>query len=199
MKTKSIEEILEKYNINGFNNNGGTDKCSVHSYCDVYEEILEPYISTSCTLMEIGVAFGGSMLLWQEFLPNCNILGLDIQDKIHNSILEKLDKNRYEFIVGDAYSNNMVSHIKKKYNNGFDIIIDDGPHDLYSQCLFLRKYVSQIKPDGILIIEDIQDIDNIEILQQEVPLHLKNKIDIRDLRQKKGVKDDILFIINNRI
>ena len=50
--------------------------------------------------------------------------------------------------------------------------------------------------DGILIIEDIQDINWINILTNVVPDNLKQFIEIFDLRSNKDRYDDILFVIN---
>jgi hypothetical protein len=50
--------------------------------------------------------------------------------------------------------------------------------------------------DGILIIEDVQDWDWIETLKNEVPDHLKEFVNVYDLREKKGRYDDIVFTID---
>ena len=53
-----------------------------------------------------------------------------------------------------------------------------------------------MKDDGILIIEDVQSINWIDILKNEVPIHLKQYIKIYDLRSNKNRNDDILFTID---
>jgi hypothetical protein len=50
--------------------------------------------------------------------------------------------------------------------------------------------------DGILIIEDVQDINWIDILTNETPEHLKQFIKVYDLRPNKGRYDDIVFTID---
>ena len=52
-----------------------TDKGSTHSYIEFYERLLEPYRQKPCTLMEIGVAWGGSLKMWRDFLPQAKIIG----------------------------------------------------------------------------------------------------------------------------
>ena len=48
---------------------------------------------------------------------------------------------------------------------------------------------------GILVIEDVQDMNWIEILKNEVSEELKEGIEIYDLRKNKSRYDDVLFII----
>jgi hypothetical protein len=63
-----IDEILAAQNICGFEAPGGTDKQTIHSYGPVYEALLSPLTDKACTILEVGVAHGGSMLLGE--MPN---------------------------------------------------------------------------------------------------------------------------------
>ena len=78
----------------------------------------------------------------------------------------------------------------------FDIIIEDGFHLLSNQIITLNKYLPLLKEDGILIIEDVEKIEDVEILKNETPEEYKKYIEIYDLRKNKGRFDDILFVIN---
>jgi hypothetical protein len=82
------------------------------------------------------------------------------------------------------------------FKNKFDIIIEDGDHVLSSQIKFLKKYLPILEDDGIMVIEDIQNIEDIEILSYETPEEYKKYIEVYDLRGNKGRYDDILFVIN---
>lgn len=77
----------------------------------------------------------------------------------------------------------------------FDIIIDDGPHSLESQIFFLENYLDKVKPNGLLIIEDIQNISDTKILYEKTPSNFQSNISIIDLRASKNRYDDILFVI----
>ena len=70
--------------------------------------------------------------------------------------------------------------------SGFDLIIDDGCHNLYSQiaCLFsLEPYLAK---GGFYVIEDVQDIDS----AREMATMFRGNLE--DLRHVKGRYDDIL-------
>lgn len=78
----------------------------------------------------------------------------------------------------------------------FDIMIDDGPHTLESMIYFITMYSPLMKEDGILVVEDVQQIAWIDILKACTPDALKPYIEVQDRRGVKGRYDDILFIIN---
>jgi hypothetical protein len=53
-----------------------TDKVT-HGYTEVYETLFAPIRSRVRKVLEIGVYFGSSIRMWQEFFPNAKIIGLD--------------------------------------------------------------------------------------------------------------------------
>jgi hypothetical protein len=61
---------------------------------------------------------------------------------------------------------------------------------------YLDLYLPLLKEDGILVIEDVQDINWIEGLINCVPEHLKQYVEVIDLRHMKNRYDDILFVVN---
>lgn len=81
----------------------------------------------------------------------------------------------------------------------FDVVMDDGPHTLESMITFIKLYSRVMKEDGILVIEDVQDIQWIDMLSQETPEHLKQYIEVYDRRPIKNRYDDIVFVINKSL
>ncbi len=176
--------------------NSRTDKNTVHTYLPLYQELLINKKETANNILEIGVACGGSIKLWNDFFINANIYGLDIMNI--NDVWTGI-KNNDKIILYtsiDAYDTTFfTTHFLDK-NIKFDLVLDDGPHSLESMKRFIQLYSQIIKDDGILIIEDIQSIEWIDILKNEVPSHLKKYIKVYDLRPNKGCYDDILFTID---
>jgi len=190
-----IFKIIEKHNINGFQFDGGTDKSEGHSYDIFYSEHFEKYKSISGNILEIGVQYGGSSLLWHDYLPNFKIIMTDIYNQIHPKILEKMNQERYEFLLMDSFTNDSINLIKEKYPEGFDIIVEDGPHTLESQIFTLREYPKLLKDGGILVIEDIQKYEYCEILLS-LKLDFEYKsLKIVDLRHNKNRYDDLLIVL----
>ena len=166
-----IREILNKFDINGHDKIGGTDKDTNHSYVEIYEQFLEPILEKDGSLLEIGIRYGGSIVLWNELLKNCRIFGIDTQEILHENIREYVKdypkKITLEF--RDAYCKETIDHIRFIYPRGFDVIIDDGPHTEESQLKCIDLYLDLLKDDGVLVIEDIQNFDSIEVFIENIP------------------------------
>jgi len=196
----TVEAILKKYGIGYWRNPGGTDKqkcenvgtpADSHSYGPVYEALAK-MVPSGSPIMEIGVFHGGSMLLWQDLFPESVIVGVDICNAVHNSVIERLSK-RATLIFDDAYDESFV-HQLAAAGCSYGLIVDDGPHTLESQCNFLVLYLSLLKPGGIAVIEDIQETSWFERLEANIPKgYVSERI---DRRQINGRWDDLMLVIS---
>jgi len=170
-----------------------TDKNSVHSYLPLYHELLGKKKYTCRNMLEIGINYGGSIELWDKYFPNGTITALDILEERALPDLLK-NQNKIRLISGDAYSPFFFSALFR--GKKFDVVLDDGPHTLESQIKFLTMYSMLLEEDGILIIEDIGDINYFEILKENTPPNLQPYIKTYDLRKNKGRFDDLVFVID---
>lgn len=201
--TKTLVEILDEYDINGYEKSGGTDKNTTHSYVELYESILNPYKEEKGSLLEIGVQYGGSIILWNEYLKNFNIYGVDIKDQLHDNVRRYVDINskKINLTYRNAYNNSTIDYFKSLCPDGFDVIIDDGPHSELSQVDCINLYLPLLKENGILIIEDVQNINSIEVFKEIIPNSdiFDYQIEVIDLRENKGRYDDVIFLIRKKI
>lgn len=176
--------------------NTRTDKNTVHSYLELYQKILSPKQYTAKNVLEVGICDGGSIKLWSDFFTNATVYGLDIMNK--NNVWEKIQNksNIVLYTERNAYDADFFKQAFLDKNIRFDFMLDDGPHTLESMLSFIRLYSQVMTDDGILIIEDVQDINWISNLTNEVPIHLKPFVKVYDLRPNKGRYDDIVFTID---
>lgn len=185
---KTLVEILEE---NGWNGPSGTDKNTDHDYINSFYELEFPkYRNKKINILEIGTCRGTSVHLWQTYFPKANIIGIDIQDYIlerHKNI------DRVKYILDDAYSERVSSSL-----SDFDIIIDDGSHNIEDQVKVLDLYVDKIKKGGVLVIEDLQKFEYFEILSNKVKDNSNVTFECLDLRENKGRQDDMMFIIRRK-
>jgi len=179
--------------------NSRTDKNTVHAYLDLYQMLIENKKDTAKNILEIGIGGGGSIQLWNDFFLKANIYSIDITNM--NWVFEKLlPLDRVTLYTGlDAYDEKIFNSYFYKKNIKFDMILDDGAHTLETMIKFVELYSKILTDDGILIIEDIPDINWTEILKQHTPEHLKKFINIYDLRNIKDRFDDIVFVIDKTI
>jgi hypothetical protein len=166
----------------------GTDKNTVHGFVEFfYEQEFKKYKDKPISLLEIGVHIGGSLYLWGKYFQNGTVLGLDIEDKVRDK-WKVLPNTQYQ--IKNAYDQSVVDSLPN-----FDIIIDDGPHTLLSQVECIKKYLPKLNDNGVMVIEDVQDISHFEILKQNIPKELHENITTLDLRFARNRYDDLLFII----
>ena len=176
--------------------NTRTDKNTSHSYLSTYEKLLEKKKNTAKNILEIGIQNGGSIKLWHDYFVNATIYGLDKMDEEHQWIEIKNKDRIILYCSHDAYDTDKFKNTFLDKNIKFDLLLDDGPHTLGSMMTFIQLYSQIMADDGILIIEDVQQLDWIDKLKEIVPEELKKYVKEYDLRSNKNRSDDILFIID---
>ena len=178
-----------------------TDKNTTHSYLELYQQLLFSKKETAKNVLEVGIGDfgdknGGSIKLWKDYFTNATIFGLDILhiDRVMDEL--KNDNRVVLYTETDAYNEDFFNAQFLNKNIKCDFMLDDGPHTLESMKRFIKLYSQIMTDDGILIIEDVQSWGWIDILKNEVPEHLKQFIQVYDLRPNKNRYDDIVFTIN---
>lgn len=197
-----FNNIITPYNkpMNDIADNNLTDKNTAHSYFDTYEKLFSSIRIRARNILEVGIYWGGSIRLWRDYFPNAQIYGVDIcnLDFIQKESI-KNDNHITLFTNTNGYDDTFISENFINKNIKFDMILDDGPHDLQSMIDLIVKYVPLLSENGIMVIEDVQDFQWTETLKEYVPNDLKQYIQVYDLRDIKGRYDDILFIINKNM
>lgn len=180
-------------------NNCKTDKFTAHTYLETYEKLLDNRVDTIKNVLEVGVEYGGSMELWSQYIPNAHIYGVDL-----NPLPFDFDfkSDRMTHLLGDAYR---VEFIRNNFNGVmFDLLIDDGSHRYDDMIFFAKHYSKLLAPSGILIIEDIPNIDWVKDIIFALPRELSTdfslstlKYEIVDNRHINNRWDDILLVVGN--
>jgi len=147
-------------------NKYSTDKQRKHGYLSYYEHYLSPLQNAEISLLEIGIARGGSIKLWNDYFSRAKIIGVDISQENIDKVAQKMGLEKTEIDNSFESSSSNVSLILANsmdrkalcghFNpNQFDIIIDDGNHSLQSQILTFCYLYPFLKPGGLYFIEDI--------------------------------------------
>ena len=153
------QNIIDEYNIS----DNKSDKEYLHKYISNFYDLKIAHRKLDkINILEIGVQYGHSIKLWENYFKNATIYGLDIENKI-----EHIYPDRVNIIFIDAYSEDALNYFKN-LSIKFDIIIDDGPHCFDSQNFFCKNYPNLLNKDGIIIVEDVV-IANIDKLIQNSP------------------------------
>lgn len=176
---KSLNEIYSKYQ----SPEGHGDKGTAHTYINEYEKLLNEYRENS-TVLEIGICQGESLKMWVEYFINSKVYGIDITDVYIKDLIEE---NKYNIIIGNACSEDILKQLN---NLTFDVIIDDGSHLINDQISSFNILKNIMKPNGIYIIEDVNNLDS--TIDRYKELH--NNVEIIDNRHIKNRVDDVLVI-----
>lgn len=189
--------------LTDFCDNRYTDKNSIHSYLDVYQALFQDKKESATHVLEVGIGptadNGGSIRMWADYFQNAEVHACDIIsiDQCHPSML---DHPRIHLHTStDAYNTKFITSKFSSKKVKFDIVVDDGPHTLQSMLLFIQLYLPLLKDDGILVIEDVQDIAWIGILAQHTPEVYRPFVKLYDRRDVKGRYDDIMFVIQKKV
>lgn len=185
---KTLNEICAKYKVGGW-----PDKGDVHSYLEVYSEVLAPYRESAKTVLEIGLMSGESLRMWTEYFSNAKVYGMDIDVKPIGGIadLSSAIADGYPICIGDAADPNTIAKFFTAFR--FDVVIEDANHDIDQQLSIYRALRPYMAPSSIYIIEDVQDIDSTRDLFLNIDPG--RHVEILDRRAIKGRYDDVLVII----
>lgn len=183
MSKISLSEI---YN-NGLNKEiaGNNDKGSIHSYIMIYEKLLSSYRSCASKFLEIGVAQGYSLRMWNEYFNDrCEVKGIDISKA-------KLCDNSLDVTLGDSKD----AILWLDWDN-FDVIIDDGDHNSKAQMQTAEIWLPKITDTGIYIIEDVSYLHT-DLLKQLITKTGKTDwtVDVFDMRELKSRADNVMVVI----
>ena len=174
---KTLAEIYKRHSVTGPDVGHG-DKGGTHSYIESYEELLAPYRKGG-SFMEIGLALGLSVAMWDEYFgPKATLTAADI-----SIIFNTEEFPRWKFIEEDATK---PAFLEALGDQTFDVVIEDGSHMTADQIATRDLILPRMNPGGLYIIEDILN------LESDWGRH--TGAEIRDLRGVKGRFDDVLII-----
>ena len=162
-----------------------------HSYVEAFYSEAFKRIRDAKNILEIGVFYGGSHLLWRDYFPEATVIGMDV--KVCNEIL---NQDRIIQIISNAYCKEAVNLFNDKH---FDLIIDDGPHTLHSMKYAIENYLPKLKDNGIFCIEDIVEFSWVYELSRSVPEEYQKYMKVYDLRERDGKGDSILLVIDKGV
>lgn len=171
--------------------NRATDKNTTHSYLAVYQKLFEDKQNTVKNVLEIGLGHGGSIKLWNDYFPNTEVYVLDINTSW--GLRCDISSPRIHLQLRDAYTQECLEEFG---DIRFDIMIDDGPHTLESMKFFVKNYSRLLNDDGILIVEDIPELEWTTVLQGCVSDDMI--YETYDRRHLKNRFDDIMFVVRRK-
>ena len=189
---KTLAEIYQKYA--GVDARSGCDKGSVHAYIETYASLLAPYRSTAKFVLEVGIMGGHSLRMWEEYFDSAVVHGVDLCDQPFDGMADlrpMIAENTHCIHLFDATSQ---AEVEERFSGVmFDVIIEDASHSIESQLAIYANLRSHLAPDGIYIIEDVEDIDRSRPFFEKIDA--MRPVGVFDLRSIKKRFDDVLVVV----
>ncbi len=156
MEIKNNFVFSDNENINLFTkiaNQLWIDKgASQHNYTRWYNYYFDNKTEEQLNILEIGVAKGRSIYLWNSCFKNSKIYGIEINKRATDKELIKGCK----VFIGNQTDEKFLKKVCKSVPDGFDIVIDDGSHVTSDQIKTFGYLFKRLNPGGIYVIEDLQ-------------------------------------------
>lgn len=119
-------------------------------YLALYEDLFAPLRDQPISLLELGVHSGHSLLLWHEFFPHAQIVGLDMRAAPAN-----IPSTRVTYVQGRQEDPGALARAARA-GGPFDLIVDDASHiGRLTKASFHALFTAHLKSGGIYVLEDI--------------------------------------------
>tara|TARA_B100000767_G_scaffold165681_1_gene155225 strand:- start:706 stop:1449 length:744 start_codon:yes stop_codon:yes gene_type:complete len=155
LSQKSLDKLFHFY---------GSDKANFfkilnregHGYSSYYINQIDHLKKKNINILEIGSYAGASAAAFSKYFPNANIFCFDVNisnfkyksKKIHVYGVDISNEKKVKQILNNIFEIHQFSF--------FDLIIDDGSHNLKDIIYSLNYFFKYLKNKGIFVIEDFK-------------------------------------------
>ncbi|MEM8852116.1 MAG: class I SAM-dependent methyltransferase [Pseudomonadota bacterium] len=150
MRTASTgERTMKEYFLNFLKNTDDRSVMKWTHYFDVYADELKPFYKKNISFLEIGIFKGGSIPMWKGcFASSSQLVFLDIDPDC-----KALAERGTIVEIGDQSDPKFLKRMANNYGP-FDVIIDDGGHQMNQQIISFENLWPSLRPGGVYLVED---------------------------------------------
>lgn len=177
-------------------------KIKAHGYSKFYQNYFKDVRSQKLNILEIGSFYGNASAALFFYFKNANLFAGDIYPDLFRYRSSRI-KN---FFVNSSEEKSIQDNIINKFDNNFDIIIEDAGHSLKDQIISLFMLFKKLNSGGLFIVEELDFPDkrkDMNLLNEKPTLkeillkYKKDKILLDSKYIKKADRDDFLNNIEN--
>jgi hypothetical protein len=118
-------------------------------YFPIYTEHFSRFRGRPVRVLEIGVYRGGSLDMWRWFFgPDATLVGADIDERAR-----EVSAPDHVVEIGDQTDPEFLRSLSERYGP-FDIVIDDGGHEMRQQIVTAETMFPLLAEGGVLLTED---------------------------------------------
>jgi predicted O-methyltransferase YrrM len=176
-ESSELCEIGKKYDTDkSSQRNHITHYRHCHPYTLFYDSLFKHRRNEPLQIAELGILYGGSLLMWKDYFLNATIYGFEYNDKLIDKFKKNCDNDRITLAKIDVKHADSIIDAFRTLNVMYDIIIEDTTHKFEDQLRVIEHVHPYLKPGGILIIEDIfksVDVNDYRIALQHLLYHFQ--------------------------
>lgn len=118
-------------------------------YFPIYSRHFAPYRGRPVRILEIGIYRGGSLDMWQWYFGDqVTLVGVDIDEAARAA-----SDPRHVVEIGDQTDADFLRRVAAQHGP-FDIIIDDGGHEMQQQIITTETLFPLLADGGVFLVED---------------------------------------------
>lgn len=143
-----------------------------------YEELFSRFKGKNPVILEIGVRGGGGIeLFYKYFGGQCEIYGVDIEERV-----TRIQKGfpEVKIFIGDQGDKTFMEDVARQIGKPIDIVLDDGGHFMHQQIYSLEALFPFVNQGGVYVIEDVGTSYQPSFNNQTTPTlveYLKTRLD----------------------
>jgi hypothetical protein len=123
-------------------------------YLPIYDKTFRPHRYQPVRILEMGVAFGGSLELWRNYFPHPDATIVGIDGNPGCAQFDRPDRNQY-VRIGKQQDPQFLDALIGEFGR-FDIILDDCSHfPSYTLKAFNHLFPHGLKDGGLYLVEDL--------------------------------------------
>ena len=121
-------------------------------YFEVYERFLARFRNTRAVMLEIGIADGGSSVIWRRWLgPDVELHCADINPRC---VAGDDGHPRTTTHHGDQADAGFLGRVLAATSGPLDVVLDDGGHSMDQQISTFEVLYPRLAPGGVYVVED---------------------------------------------
>lgn len=130
----------------------GTDKVG-HGYLPHYERFIGELRFLPITMIEIGVAGGSSLKMWEQWMPKAFVWGMDVNP------YDQCFGERIRTFQGNQGQPNDLENLVKQTGN-FHFVVDDAGHNVEEEKVCYNYLWPRLVSGGWYVVEDLNGFEN---------------------------------------
>jgi hypothetical protein len=119
-------------------------------YFEIYDRHLARFRGRPVHLAEIGVAAGGSLQMWRDYLgPQAVVHGVDV-----DPAARAMEGEGFRIHIGDQADSEFLARLRSEIPR-LDVLIDDGGHHMHQLLATFEALYPHLAADGAYLCEDL--------------------------------------------